>query len=644
MCGIGGIIPTPLGRKQPDLISGFLQRLKHRGPDDLGYLLLSRGGVELGREWSGREFTGDVALVHRRLSIIDLTDSGWQPMGTEDGRYYIVFNGEIYNYLELRGELESLGCRFRSQSDTEVLLCAYAHWGPRALVRLIGMFALAILDTQERCLFLARDFFGIKPLYYTTGRGGFAFASEIKALLPLPWVSRSVNSLRLYDYLRYGITDHGSGTLFADIVQVPAAHYLQVPLDDPADISPTRYWEVDLSCRLELSFEEAAEQLREMFFENIRLHLRSDVPVGAALSGGIDSSSIVMAMRRLGGPDVNLHTFSYIADDSTKSEEQWVDVAGSASGACVHKVVPRADELMADLEHLICIQDEPFGGTGIYAQYRVFKLASKAGMKVMLDGQGADELLGGYSYHIAARLASLVRQGRWVAGGRFFRKAVSLPGFSGGRLAAEAGAFLLPTRLHAPFRRLVGRDMAPSWLNVAWFGSRGVRPRTLNYIKGNGDLFRQNLYNTLVETSLPFLLRYEDRNSMSFSIESRVPFLTPKLVNFVLSLPEEYIVAPNGTSKFVFRAAMREVVPDTILDRRDKLGFATPQKDWLMAVKPWVDHLLEAKPADQIPALHFPSLRREWEQIASGGRPFDPWVWRWCNLIEWARLFDVSFT
>ncbi len=643
MCGIAGIIPTPQGRRQADLVPGFLDRLRHRGPDDLGFLLFSRAGVELRREWAGREFTADVALVHRRLSILDLTDSGWQPMGTEDGRYYIVFNGEIYNYLELREELESLGYRFRSQSDTEVLLAAYAHWGPCAMPRLIGMFAMAVLDTRERRLFLARDFFGIKPLYYTSGRGGFAFASEIKALLPVSWVSRRINPTRLYDYLRYGITDHGSETLLADIVQVPAAHYLEVPIDDPTDVSVARYWEVDMSCRLELSFQDAVQQLREMFLENVRLHLRSDVPVGAALSGGIDSSSIVMAMRRLGGSHVGLHSFSFIADDSTMSEEQWVDVAGRASGACVHKVVPKADELVADFEHLIYIQDEPFGGTGIYAQYRVFKLAREAGIKVMLSGQGADEILGGYSYHIAARLASLARQGRWLAGVRFLRKAASLPGFTGRRLAAEAGAFLLPTRLHAPFRNLVGRGVAPSWLKTAWFASRGVTPRSLCYSRENGDLLRESLYGTLVETTLPSLLRYEDRNSMAFSIESRLPFLTPRLVSFLLALPEDYIVAPNGTSKSVLRAAMRGIVPDAILDRPDKVGFTTPQKDWLVRVKPWVDRLLRVRSAARIPALHFPSLQREWDEIASAGRPFDPCVWRWCNLIEWARQVDVSF-
>ncbi len=317
----------------------------------------------------------DLALGFRRLSIIDLSETGHQPMPSSDGRYWIIFNGEIYNYVELRMELEALGHRFRSHSDTEVLLAAYAQWGPKALLRLVGMFACAILDTHERKLFLARDPFGIKPLYYVRSAGFFAFASEIKALLDIPGLRRTVNPERLYLYLRHGLTDHGSETMFAHIRQLPAAHYLEIPLQGGPSSLPQQYWSMDLSRHPTYSFDEAAEQLRELFVHNIRLHLRSDVAVGAALSGGIDSSSIVSAMRHVEGEKLELHTFTHVAEDPSINEEHWAEMAGQAASAAIHKVKPTAEDLACDLERLIAMHDEPFGSTSIYAQYRVFGLA-----------------------------------------------------------------------------------------------------------------------------------------------------------------------------------------------------------------------------------------------------------------------------
>jgi asparagine synthase (glutamine-hydrolysing) len=638
MCGIAGIIPAPSTHLHGDHINKLLCRLHHRGPDDQGVLRFARGQVWRGRAWQDGET--EAALLHWRLSILDLSETGWQPMTYGDGRYYIIYNGEIYNYLELRPELEALGHRFVSQSDTEVLLAAYAQWGAQALNRLVGMFALAILDTGERRLFLARDFFGIKPLYYTFATGGFAFASEIPPLLDLPGVSRLTNPQRLFDYVRFGLTDHGGETLFADIFQLPSAHYMEVPLDHPRSAQPVRYWDVDLSQRADVSLDEAAARVRDLFLENIRLHLRSDVPVGAALSGGIDSSAVVASMRCLEGQNLDIRTFSYIADYPAISEERWVDILGQAAGAVVQKTRPQADELVADLDALISSQGEPFGSTSIYAQYRVFRLAHEAGIKVMLDGQGADELLGGYRPYVAARLSSLVRQGKFGEARRLL--STPLPDMNWKSLATQSAGFLLPTNLQAPLRRWIGKDLMPTWANADWFDARGVTPRALNYAHGK-DVLRDHLYRTLTETSLPALLRYEDHNSMAFSIESRVPFLTPALVNFVLSLPESYIIGPDGTSKRVFRQAMRGIVPDAILDRRDKIGFQTPESRWLTTLQPWVERALQSEAAASIPVLKLAAIEQDWRDVIQRRRPFDTRVWRWVNLIEWTRAFDVKF-
>lgn len=643
MCGIAGLILVPPGPVKSDWVRSLSQNLEHRGPDDSGLLALRRGKVCLERGTNGDRIAADpmadVVLVHRRLSILDLSEAGWQPMGTPDGRYYVVFNGEIYNYLELQAELTALGYRFRSRSDTEVLLAAYAEWGSQALNRLVGMFAFAILDVQMRRLFLARDFFGIKPLYYAYWRDGFIFASEIAPMLELPGIHRRVNPQRLYDYLRFGITDHGGETLLADIKQVPAAHYLEVAVDNPHAAQPVRYWQVDLNQRAELSFDDAAGRLRDLFLESVRLHLRSDVPIGTALSGGIDSSAIVAAMRYL-DPTLSIHTFSYVADDPAVSEERWVDLVGATANTVVHKVKASPRELLTDLDELVRAQGECFVSTSMYAQRRVFQRAGETGIKVMLDGQGADELLGGYHYFIAARLGSLLRQGRLDEAVQFLWNASRLPGVGAWWLWLRAIDFLLPSNLQVPLRRWLKKDLTPSWLNSRWFKSNGVEARSPSYTPAR-DVLRQSLYHTLTETSLPGLLRYEDRNSMAFSIESRVPFLTPSLVNFVLALPEQYIVAPDGTTKAVFRQAMRGIVPDAILDRRDKIGFATPEKAWLSMLRPWVGHVLASETAMQIPAVDARKIQREWDGIVRGHRPFDFRAWRWVNMIVWVEKYAV---
>ncbi len=616
--------------------------IAHRGPDDAGWLVSHEGHQTRGR---GPMCSGgaDAVLLHRRLAIIDLTEAGWQPMLSADGRYAIVFNGEIYNYRELRDELAALGYTFHSQSDTEVLLVAWAAWGRAALTRLTGMFAFALLDQQQRTLVLARDPFGIKPLYYTRWGGGLAFASEIKALLTLPGVSRRAQPERLYQYLRFGVTDHGGGTLFADIRQLPAAHLMELSLDDPAAAHPARYWYPAMDQRADISRREAATELRNLFLESVRLHLRSDVPVGAALSGGIDSSSIVMAMRHLEGQALDLHAFSYITHHPRLREEHWIDLAGAAAGATMHKVCPTPEELRDDLDTLIAIQDEPFASTSIYAQYRMFRLAGEAGIKVMLDGQGADEMLAGYRVYLSARLTSLVRRGQWAAAARFAVKAarnagdVRLP-----RLLLETAGGMLPPGLQAMVRRAAGYDLMPDWLNGSWFTAHGVESRTLR-ARTSRDALKVELEQALVDTSLPQLLRYEDRNSMAFSIESRVPFLTPRLVDFVFSLPEDHLIAGDGTSKAVFRLAMHGLVPDAILRRRDKIGFATPEQEWLDALRPWVSAVLHSEAARTIPALRYPALEAEWQAVATGRTPWNSRFWRWLNVIRWTERFDVAY-
>jgi asparagine synthase (glutamine-hydrolysing) len=635
VCGLFGVVDAPPGLLDASLVERLLSLLDHRGPDDRGWLTLDRQGIGTGS--APADLSGEVVLVHTRLSILDLSSAGHQPMSTPDGRFHLSFNGEIYNYLELREELERLGRSFASASDTEVLLAAYGEWGAGALDKLVGMFAFAIVDAERRVVVLARDQFGIKPLYYAPIGGSLAFASEIPPLLEFPGAHRRANPQRVFDYLRFGRTDHGSETMFASVRQVEPGHYLELPLDSPHRISDRQYWSLEPQPVDGLSLDEAAGRLQDLFLDSVRLHLRSDVPVGAAFSGGVDSSANVTAMRRLSGAALDLHTFSYVADDPALSEERWIELVTRETGAHEHTVRASAEDLVADLDRLIEIQAEPFGGTSIYAQYRVFRLAREAGIKVMLDGQGADELFAGYRSYLADRIAGLLASGRVLSAGRLLRALATLPDASPGGMLARAAGHALPEVTQGYARRLTPHRLTPAWLDTDWLRERGVT-LTDPGRTSRGSLREYRL--DTVRTGLRELLRYEDRNSMASSIESRVPFLTPSLAEFALGMPDDYLIAEDGTGKLVLRRGLRGLVPDPILERRDKIGFATPEAQWLRSLDPWAQTVLASGRATG--PLRVADARKKWQEMRDGTRPFTPVAWRWLNLIRWADLFAVQ--
>jgi asparagine synthase (glutamine-hydrolysing) len=642
MCGIAGMVASSPDERALHAMPAVARALQHRGPDDGGFFLYEPGHpVFAGRDWPQQIGTPRVAFVHRRLSILDLHESGWQPMQYGDGRYAIAFNGEVYNYVELRGELERLGHRFRSSGDTEVVLAAYAQWGTRAFERFTGMFAFALLDTQRNTIVLCRDPFGIKPLYYACDGNALYFASELPALLEFVPTRRTADAAQLYRYLRFGITDEGTTTLLSGIQQIRVACYAEISLERPAIIEQITYWQPRIESNTAIGFEEAAAEMRRLFLQSIRLHLRSDVPVGSALSGGIDSSAVVCAMREV-EPSIELHAFSYIASGSPLNEERYVDLVAQRAGAIVHKVYPQADDLVGDLALLSTAQGEPFRSTSIFAQYRVFREAARNHIKVILDGQGADELLGGYRGFLGVRLAELVRSGKLSEAASFLRNCTRNLGASPAYLVQKAAEFLLPAQVQGSLRKIVGRELLPSWMNERWFSRAGVRAAPAVHANG-GPLLKNQLLHELQSTSLPSLLRYEDRNSMAFSVESRVPFLTKELAEFVLQLPESYIIGNDGTTKRVFREAMRGLVPDAILDRRDKIGFATPEEEWMRRLDRWIRTLLASDAAESVAALDLGKTRQLWDDMQAGRRRFDFELWRALNVIQWTGQFNVSY-
>lgn len=640
MCGIAGLINrNPASGGGPKL-ARVRAAMVHRGPNDWGVYSSGPSGAGAARVFPDAAEGHDLLFLHLRLAIIDLTESGWQPMLSPAGRQVLVFNGEIYNYLTLRAELEQRGHHFRSRSDSEVLLHALQEWGAGCLPKLVGMFAFVYADLDRDEVLLARDPFGIKPLYWAPAGEGVAFASELPALLALTGQPRQVDPARLYAFLRFGVTDHGEGTLFAGASQLPAGHTLTIRRRPWSMGRPEPYWTPSRRAPAGLSPAAAAEAVRAQFCENIRLHLQSDVPLGTALSGGIDSSAIVCGIRHVAGPGAEIHAFSFVPEQEELSEARWIALAAERAGATVRTVRPAPEEVAGDLAAVIRAQGEPFGSPSIYAQYRVFKLAREHGVTVMLDGQGADELFAGYRPYLGARLAGLARRGSWLRAGRLVAAARRVPGTGARGAAMLAADALVPSALQGPMRQLVGRDLMPRWMDGRWFEAHGVRPASTKYT-GAADPFWGEMERALSETSLPHLLRYEDRNSMAMSIESRVPFLTAPMLDLAWSLPEEYLVDDRGTSKAVFRQAMRGIVPDAILDRRDKLGFVTPVAEWMTAERLWVDGILKFAESEAVPGL---DIRRATE-IWRGVKPVDTrmagQLWRCVSYLEWVRQFEV---
>ena len=627
MCGIAGIIQqnsfqsADAERK----LRNAREKLSHRGPDDRGYELIHTGQSRL-------------HLAHTRLSILDLSSLGHQPMSTTDGRFTITFNGEIYNYKELRSELKQAGHHFTTQTDTEVLLQAWSRWGEDSVRRVTGMFAFVIYDREKSLLWAVRDAFGIKPFYYSSDKGQFLFASEIPSLLQILPKTPSYNIKKCYDYLMFGLYDQGEETFYDGIRQLPAGHILKLDIDE-SEYRPvvTRWWTPSIKESGNLTFDEAKKEVRKMFLDNIKLHLRSDVPLGAALSGGIDSSAVVCSMRHL-YPDMPIHTFSYIPNGSDNNEEKWIDCVNKQVGAIPHKLGFTSDELLVDLDDLIQTQGEPFSSTSIYAQYRVFKKVRESDITVTLDGQGADELLAGYYGYPISRLKSFIEKREFR---QLYRFAMSWR-LRHGRSKREMARYIRSAMVSDFLRDItdrMGRKPDVDWLNYPFLQEQNIalnhRPLQIHAI-GKGRRLAEALYNALTNESLGALLRHGDRNSMRWSVESRVPFLTTKFAEYLLKLPENYLLSDSGQTKHIFREAMRGIVPDVILDRQDKIGFQTPENEIIREIGKQV--MEAAGSLEVLPFVDVNKLRNELSKTLRGESNQPLRVWHIYNMSRFISL------
>ena len=573
MCGITGIINSDKKPVDKGVLLKMNQKLVHRGPDDEGLWIDPK--------------KKNVGLAQRRLSILDLSPLGHQPMFYDNKNLVIVYNGEIYNYLEIREELKDLGYKFSSQTDTEVILAAYKEWGPAALQKFNGMWAFVLYDRRNNLIFAARDRIGVKPLYYLYDKKKFLFASEIKAILKHPEVKARPNDRIVWDYLVSGLVDHTEETFFKGVKELRSGHYLVLR---KKKLEIRKYWDLDPTRKSEkLNDRELQNKFRELFFDSVKLRLRSDVPIGTCLSGGLDSSAIVGVVNDFLKKESKItqigtwqRTFS-AAYEAKKfpgcacDEREFINEVVRKTKVKSHLVFPSGKKLVDEIKNVVYHQDYPFGSTSIYAQWNVFRLAKQNGVKVMLDGQGSDELLAGYHPYFGIYFSQLLREFNiprliyevFAYSGKHERSAFDIfkelvkGAASKGILGGFASRFM---RNRWPEYEL----FKPQWRNK--YQSRTLYLPTKN-------VFRDGIH-TMLKSSITSLLRYEDRDSMAFGIESRVPFLDYRFVEFVYSLSDNQKIR-HGETKWIMREALKGILPEKIRQRQDKIGFATPEEYWM---------------------------------------------------------------
>lgn len=621
MCGFTLIINQTGGAAPAEWVAACNQAIAHRGPDSEDFF-----------------YEGALGMGHRRLSIHDLSDDGKQPMHYLD-RYTIIFNGEVFNFIELRAQLEQEGYQFRSKTDTEVILAAYDFWREDCLRHFNGMWSFVIYDRQLQQLFAARDRYGVKPFYYTLFQGHFCAGSEIKQFTVLPGWESFLNKRKALELVAAEVYENSDETLFHDVFQMRGGYKMTYDLIHH-NYNLSKWY----SLKHEItpfrgSYDEAVHRFRELFTDAVRLRLRSDVKVGSCLSGGLDSSSIVSVMAELWKKEQvaqPVETVSSCFDIKKFDEQEYIDQVVAATGAVSHKVFPQVKDLFEMLEKVIYIQDEPILSTSIFAQWKVFGEAKKQGLTVMLDGQGADEYLAGYHIFYFAHFKKLINSGRW---GDFFSEY---------RAFWKMHPYGLLDKLRFLFIALY-----PKWISKHL---KMVQVKRKNaWLKFNALTREMRDYGNLIEFSsikalsidcvnksiLPMLLHYEDRNSMANGIESRVPFLDHRLVEFTTGLPGDYKIR-KGWTKSILRDAMKGIVPDAILERKDKMGFVTPEEVWMQEHQEEFKALL-FETADRLPRfVDKATLAANFARDVKKGIKIRSSYWRLISLGIWMKKFDVK--
>ena len=629
MCGVAAILKANDVTCPADTLERMRDEVSYRGPDDLGSIFLSRSRSGWAEVMPQQQSDWEVGLAHRRLSILDLTAAGHQPM-VYGGKFWLVYNGEVYNFVELRTELDRLGYTFRSSSDSEVILAAYIEWGPECFRRFRGMWGLVILDCVHNQAILSRDRLGIKPLYIWRQQGIIAVASEIKQFLHMPGFSRRMDIEAANEYLRTGYETPGR-TLFRDVEPVKAGSWVIIPLDVLRPMEVQEYWNPERVKVFVKDPDEAATLFQNKLRECVRLHLRSDVPVGCALSGGLDSSSIAVLIKTLkNGHSDPLHTFTSTFPGDALDEREYADAVVTEINATPHFVTPDPVAFLEDLDRFLWIHDEPVGSLQMYASYCVARLTREAGVPVTLNGQGGDELFSGYWQCYFLYLRELWKQGQLLTLANHFTGA--LMGSGNPALLGQIPFMIRRYRarrkpsLQTSLRKTVGKT-ANIFEEILTLDEQSRRVYEI-----------RNMF-------LPRLLKWDDRNSMAFSVEGRYPFLDHELIELCLSFAPQTLYR-HGWTKYPLRLGLKNDLPSKILRRRSKFGFEVPQDKWVCGklrpvLESWfgsdrpVWNFIERKSARQMAEQ---TWKLNGERAESGQALF-----RTFTFDKWLDLFKVQF-
>lgn len=611
MCGIAG--SYGFSQQTKEIINKMNQTMVHRGPDGNGIFT-----------------SGSVGLAHRRLSIID-RKGGAQPMSTKDKRYTIVYNGEIYNFLQLKSELEKLGCKFQTNSDTEVILQAFVKWGEATFDKLNGMFGLAIYDSKSDKLFLARDHFGIKPLYFYHNKDQLLFASEIKALLASGKIDKKTNDRIVYRYLKFRVQDDTDETFFDGIYRLLPGQMLTI---DKSGMKISRYTKLidelkELAEQQGQQYsKEVADEYGQRLRQAVRMRLMSEVPVGTSLSGGLDSSAVAAIIAReleehrsdqsLNAVGTEQNTFSAVFPNSANDEEQYVDVLLNKYQNSInsHKIKPDASQFLKDLKDFVRTQEEPIISTGPYAQYAVMREASQH-VTVLLDGQGADEMMAGYNPYFYVYLKQLKRQKRY--------KDLLCELWNSRDIVSKLIRHKITGRKAQPIGNFLDEDFMNRFSQET--------------LAVTADNLKLRLIDDTFQNSLPSLLRYEDRNTMRFSLEGRVPFIDKELAKFLFSLDEAAIIH-GGWNKRILRDSMDGVLPNKIARRRNKIGFTTPEDEWFLRIKNSIYGIFASEEFAARSYFRAADVVKAFEKFIQHPERYNTMTfWRLLNLELWLREF-----
>jgi asparagine synthase (glutamine-hydrolysing) len=632
MCGIAGLVS--IQGFDPRTLMAMTHLVSHRGPNGFGFAYAMPGDaapIEIihNEDRAPRLPRPVIGLGSRRLAILDVSRQADMPMQIGDGAYCIVFNGEIYNYKEIREQLETIGHRFRTGTDTEVILRAYQQWGEECLHLFNGMWSFALWDKTKQKLFCSRDRFGVKPFYYALSPGGFFFGSEIKQILAAANLSRVANPAAVFSFLEWGLLDHTADTFFEGIHQLPGGHSLTIDLSRSLQPAIRRFWGLRIEPERNISVEAATEEFRARFTNAVRIRLRSDVPVGICLSGGLDSSAILCKAKEI-SPETRFQTFSACFRDKALDEHDYISAVVSATGGIGHETFPQGHEFWENLHSIIYHHDEPVGSPSVFAQWSVMKDARSHGVPVVLGGQGGDETLCGYQKYRYFYLWHLLRRGdprllremvMWTRNGTTSYGAIS------------SATRYLPGFLHRPFS-LAERTCTQE------FQQRVSKPAQL----GAAASIAERQKTDLLYSSIPTLLRHEDRNSMAHSIESRLPFLDYQLAEFAVNCPPS-LKLRDGWSKWILRNATVDTLPDKVRLRKTKLGFNTPEAEWMrLGLQNGHRKLWDTPKVKMERFLSAEALSLECRKFLQGSRGALPAssIFRAISVELWAQVHSVS--